>query len=114
MAWSDNFFQGHHLIGYSFGAWVAMAALTSEALSFTAIAPPLVEEDFSALPLLSLPVCLITAEQEALLALAHHPAHPQITYTTIRGADHFFLRQETEVGRQVVLFVKSHTEASVF
>lgn len=113
MAWSGNFFQRHHLIGYSFGAWVAMAALTSEALTFTAIAPPLVEEDFSALPLLSLPVCLITAEQEALLALPHHPEHPQITYTTILGADHFFLCQETEVGRQVVLFVKSHTKASV-
>lgn len=113
ISWSSSYFRRFHLIGYSFGACMALAALTSEALSFTAIAPPLEEEDFSTLPLLTLPVCLITAEQESLLASSPLPEHPHITCTTIQGANHFFLCRETEVGRQVVLFIKSYTEASV-
>jgi alpha/beta superfamily hydrolase len=114
IAWSSTYFRRYHLIGYSFGACMALAALTSEALSFTAIAPPLVEEDFSALQLLSLPVCLITAEQDALLASSRLPELSPMICNTILGANHFFLSHETEVGRQVVLFITSHTEASVF
>jgi alpha/beta superfamily hydrolase len=114
MAWSGSFFQRHHLIGYSFGAWMALAASHAAALSYTAIAPPLAEENFSTLPALSLPVCLIAAGQDVLLHTPDRfPPSPNITRLTIKGADHFFLRRETEVGRQVAVFISSIAAASL-
>ncbi len=106
IAWSSSYFRCHHLIGYSFGACMALAALTSTALSYTAIAPPLAEEDFSALPTLSLPVCLITAAQETLLA-APEPfsAQPFLTSIRIEGADHFFRNREGEIAERILAFL---------
>ena len=106
IAWSSSYFRCHHLIGYSFGACMALAALTSTALSYTAIAPPLAEEDFSALPTLSIPVCLITAAQETLLA-APEPFSAQPFHTSIRieGADHFFRNREEEMAGRILAFL---------
>ena len=106
IAWSSSYFGRYHLIGYSFGACMALAALTSTALSYTAIAPPLAEEDFSALPTLSLPVCLITAAQETLLA-APEPfsAQPFLTSIRIEGADHFFRHREGEIAGRILAFL---------
>jgi alpha/beta superfamily hydrolase len=111
IAWSGSYFRHYHLIGYSFGACMALAAMTGEALSYTAIAPPLIEEDFSALPLLTLPICLITAEQETLLVSPdlqlnqHH-----ITFISIQDADHFFLDQEVTVARKILNFLAPISE----
>ena len=106
IAWSHSYFRRYHLIGYSFGACLALSALTPEALSYSAIAPPLAEEDFSALPTLSLPVCLITAAQETLLA-APDPfsAQPGITSIRIEGADHFFRNREEVVAGRILQFL---------
>ena len=106
IGWSGRYFDRHHLIGYSFGACMALAALTAAALSYTAIAPPLAEEDFSALPTLSLPVCLITAGQEALLAAPGScPAQPRITLIRIDGADHFFRNREEVLAGRILQFL---------
>ena len=106
IAWSSSYFRCYHLIGYSFGACMALAALTAAALSYTAIAPPLAEEDFSALPTLSLPVCLITAGQEALLAAPGScPAQPRITLIRIDGADHFFRNREEVLAGRILQFL---------
>jgi alpha/beta superfamily hydrolase len=106
IAWSGSYFRCYHLIGYSFGACMALAALTAESLSYTAIAPPLSEEDFSLLPALTLPICLITAEQDALLAHPGRvPSLPHLTHTTLPGADHFFRHQEEEIARRIVAFL---------
>lgn len=111
IAWSGNYFRRHHLIGYSFGACMALAALASEALTYTAIAPPLIEEDFSALPALSLPVCLVMAEKETLLAAPGQQLHRHhITYTNIQDADHFFRDQEGTVARRILDFLLSSRE----
>ena len=85
---------------------IALAALTAAALSYTAIAPPLAEEDFSALPTLSLPVCLITAAQETLLA-APEPfsAQPFLTSIRIEGADHFFRNREEVIAGRILTFL---------
>ena len=106
IAWSRSYFRRYHLIGYSFGACMALSALTPEALSYSAIAPPLAEEDFSALPTLSLPVCLITAAQETLLA-APEPfsAQPGITSIRIEGADHFFRNREGVIAGRIRQFL---------
>ena len=107
IAWSSSYFRCYHLIGYSFGACMALAALTAAALSYTAIAPPLAEEDFSALPTLSLPVCLITAGQEALLAAPGScPAQPRITLIRIDGADHFFRNREEVLAGRILQFLR--------
>ena len=106
IAWSSSYFRRYHLIGYSFGACMALSALTIEALSYSAIAPPLAEEDFSALPTLSLPICLITAAQETLLA-APEPfsAQPFLTSIRIEGADHFFRNREEEIAGRILAFL---------
>jgi alpha/beta superfamily hydrolase len=108
IAWSGSYFSRYHLIGYSFGACMALAAHTPEAISYIAIAPPLVEEDFFALPDIPLPVCLITAEQEALLATPDLLFNlPHITYTSIQGADHFFRNHEVAITSRVMNFLFS-------
>jgi alpha/beta superfamily hydrolase len=108
VAWSGAYFRHYHLVGYSFGACMALAAISAPALSLTAIAPPLAEEDFSSLSMLPLPVFLITAEQDALLAKIHRPpSGDQITRTTIPGADHFFRNQEDLVAAQVATCLRS-------
>ena len=106
IAWSHSYFRRYHLIGYSFGACLALSALTPEALSYSAIAPPLAEEDFSALLTLSLPICLITAAQETLLA-APDPfsAQPGITSIRIEGADHFFRNREGVIAGRIRQFL---------
>lgn len=109
IAWSNAYFCRCHLIGYSFGACMALAAMASAAISFTAIAPPLAEEDFSALSALSLPLLLITADQESLLRATDIPLpHAHLTHTTIPGADHFFRHQEAVIAGKIVAFLCSN------
>lgn len=108
IAWSGSYFCRYHLIGYSFGACMALAAITPAARSFTAIAPPLAEEDFSTLATLAIPQLLITAEQETLLASAEAvPRHPHCTHTTIPGADHFFRNHEAVIAGTIATFLTS-------
>lgn len=108
IAWSGSYFCRYHLIGYSFGACMALAAMASPAISFTAIAPPLAEEDFSALAALAIPQLLITAEQDTLLASAEAiPRNPHCTHTTILGADHFFRNHEAVIAGTIAAFLAS-------
>lgn len=104
--WSAKYLERFHLIGYSFGALMALNAITHRALSYTAIAPPLAACDFSALTTFSCPVCLLMAQDDTLLdAPSVLPHGPHITHTLIAGADHFFLKKENEVARQIEAFL---------
>ncbi len=106
VAWSAGYFHRFHLVGYSFGALMALTAITSRALSYTAIAPPLAACDFTALQSLSIPICLITAENDSLLAEpVLLPRQENIAHTIIKGADHFFLKQEEEIAEQIEDFM---------
>jgi alpha/beta superfamily hydrolase len=106
LGWSAGYFQRFHLVGYSFGACMALAAITSQALSFTAIAPPLAACDFAALQTLAIPICLITAENDNLLAAPTlRPRQEKITHTVITGADHFFLKREEQIAEQIAGFI---------
>lgn len=112
LAWSATCFSRFHLIGYSFGACMALAALPPQALSFIAIAPPLAEENFSALAALAalaIPQVLITAEQETLLAHTDAvPRHRQCSHIVIPGADHFFRNHEAVIAARITAFLASH------
>ncbi|MGD9950303.1 MAG: hypothetical protein AB7U29_17765, partial [Desulfobulbus sp.] len=106
IGWSRKYFCRYHMVGYSFGAHMALTALTPEALSYTAIAPPLAEENFSALSTLSLPICLIMAEEDNLLTAQIPESCPtHVKNLEIQGGDHFFRGREQEVAKQVMLFV---------
>jgi len=110
LAWSAGYFQRFHLVGYSFGALMALAALSPQARSYTAIAPPLSACDFTSLPSLSLPICLITAENDSLLtAPIILPKQKNIFHTSIKGADHFFLKREEEIAEQVSDFIDENS-----
>ena len=104
--WSKNYFPHYHMVGYSFGACMALAALTAEALSYIAIAPPLAEEDFSPLSMLTLPLCCIRAQDDSLLS-AQRPEnkYPHLSTLEIPGADHFFRGKEEDVAQRVVAFI---------
>jgi alpha/beta superfamily hydrolase len=109
-AWSAGYFQRFHLIGYSFGALMALTAISPQARSYTAIAPPLSACDFSSLPSLSLPICLITAENDTLLtAPVLLPKQKNILHTSIKDADHFFLKREKEIAEQVAEFIEENS-----
>ena len=106
VAWSARYFQWFHLVGYSFGAQLALTAITPQALSYTAIAPPFTASDFDSLQTLPIPICMITAENDSLLpAPALPPGQKNIVHTVISGADHFFLKQEEHIAEQVACFI---------
>lgn len=108
IAWSAGYFHRLHLVGYSFGAHMALTAISPQTLSYAAIAPPLTEYDFAPLHSLAIPVCLIMAEDDGLLATpAERPAQKNITRTTIHGTNHFFLKREEEVASLIATFINS-------
>lgn len=109
LAFCRRYFPRVHLVGYSFGAFIALHLLgekAEEPISYTAIAPPLAERDFTRLSHLSLPGLLITAAEDLLLKertdLVLPPTFQRIT---LEGTDHFFLGREEEVARAVGGFI---------
>ena len=106
MTFCRRYFQRVHLVGYSFGAFIALNLTTEKPLSYTAIAPPLEERDFTQLSTLSLPGLLITAAEDLLLKeradLALPPTFQRII---LEETDHFFLGREEEVARAVGGFI---------
>lgn len=107
LAFAWNYLPAIHLVGYSFGAYIALQLCSNETASYTAISPPLAEHDFSPLAGLTAPCLLIEAQEENLLTSASlPPATPFCTRKTIADTDHFFLGREPEVGRLVRAFLQ--------
>ena len=106
MAFCRRYFERVHLVGYSFGAFIALNLPDERTLSYTAIAPPLAERDFAQLSSLSLPGLLITAAEDLLLKeradLALPPTFQRII---LAETDHFFLGREEEVAQAVGSFI---------
>jgi alpha/beta superfamily hydrolase len=111
MQWSVGYFRRFHLVGYSFGAHMALTAMTTSSLqplSYSAIAPPLAEYDFAGMHTLSMPGHVIRAEHDGLLAAPTElPTQKHITHTTISGTDHFFLKCENKVAALIAEFILS-------
>lgn len=97
LAWSRKFFQSVNLIGYSFGAYIALEAATDNVCSLTAITPPLTEHDFSHLNSFSKPIFSILAENDTLLEKQGGGHDLTINHITVQGTDHFFLGKENEI-----------------
>ena len=106
MAFCRRYFERVHLVGYSFGAFIALNLPDERTLSYTAIAPPLAERDFAQLSSLPLPGLLITAAEDLLLKeradLALPPTFQRII---LEETDHFFLGREEEVAQAVGGFI---------
>lgn len=109
LAFCHRYFQRVHLIGYSFGAFIALNLLangTQGPISYTAIAPPLAERDFTQIASLSLPGLLITAEEDILLKeRADLVLPPTLRRLTLHDTDHFFLGREAEVAQAIGDFI---------
>lgn len=103
--WSRRLFAAFHLIGYSFGTYIGLSALSQRALSFTAITPPLGEHDFERLADMPCETFLLFAENENLLSANKKNVPPEITSHQISGSDHFFIGREQEVSRLVESFL---------
>ena len=105
MQWSARFFKTFHLVGYSFGSFIALSAMPESVLSYTAITPPLSEHNFEALTRLSCKTMLLFAENETLLTQEHFDTPSQAKIHEIANCDHFFLDREQEVVRIVQAFL---------
>jgi alpha/beta superfamily hydrolase len=103
---SENYFSSHHLVGYSFGSFIALQAANEKTISYTAITPPLNEHDFSALANLQLPKLIVLAENDNLLQspkrdLLKHADKQEI----IADTDHFFRKREMDIANVVSTFL---------
>jgi alpha/beta superfamily hydrolase len=102
------------LVGYSFGAWVALRA-AAEALAprhVVAIGPPLDFLDWSFVDAVSTPITFVVGERDQFCAAARLSrvlaAHAgRIDVRTIAGADHFFVGREDEVAEAVTDALRS-------
>ena len=102
------------LVGYSFGAWVALraAAETSAPRHVVAIGPPLDFLDWSSLDAVSAPITFVAGERDQFCAAARLTrvlaAHAgRIDLRRIAGADHFFVGREDEVAEAVTDALRS-------
>ncbi len=109
--WSKRLFTDCHLLGYSFGSYIALSALSESALSLTAITPPLAEHDFKGLAQLSSIALFVFAENDALLATEKVRLNSSIIKQQISDCDHFFIGREGDVSRIVETFLLSEAEA---
>ena len=102
--WSKRFFTSFHLIGYSFGAFIALSAQTKNSLSFTGITPPLAEHQFN-VATLSCPSLFIFAEQDNLLGQCKTELPDTASILEIKDCDHFFIQREKEICTLIQSFV---------
>lgn len=102
-----RYFETIHLVGYSFGAYVSLMALSPRVRSLYLITPPLAEHDFHPLGDLTLDHRILLAEQDNLLSLQQQEDLPGQDARIMTGTDHFFLGREDEVAGRVMDFIKA-------
>lgn len=101
-AWSKKLFARHHIIGYSFGAFIALHIKRQATCSLSLITPPLQEHDFSPLKQTSVPTALFLARHDDLIQSAEESCSFPHPVTTINDTDHFFRDKEEILARQVL------------
>ena len=96
LQWSRCCFRRFHLVGYSFGAYIAQSVLTADVLSLSSITPPLAEHTFT-LDGVSCPSLVIFAEQDELLHGEKMSLPERTEVHKVGASDHFFLGKEEEL-----------------
>ena len=97
------------LVGYSFGAWVALRAAcgTDGVGAVVAIAPPLAFFDWGFLGTLRVPTTFVVGDRDQYcppdrLAAVHAAHRERIGVRAVPGADHFLGGREAEVAAAVL------------
>jgi hypothetical protein len=97
------------LVGYSFGAWVALrAACDTDAVgAVVAIAPPLAFFDWGFLGTLRVPTTFVVGDRDQYcppdrLAAVHTAHRERIRVRAVPGADHYLGGREAEVATAVL------------
>jgi alpha/beta superfamily hydrolase len=103
--WSKRLFAKCHLLGYSFGSYIALSALSLSTLSLTAITPPLAEHDFEGLNKLTCASLFVFAEKDSLLSVGERCLNSAIETEEIADCDHFFVGREEDVTKIVEVFL---------
>jgi alpha/beta superfamily hydrolase len=105
--WSKRLFTQYHLVGYSFGSFIALSAISKDAESFTAITPPLVEHEFSGLEQLRCAILMLFSGNDSLLSPENRNLNSEVVSHIIEDCDHFFIGREGDVSRLVKRFLLS-------
>jgi alpha/beta superfamily hydrolase len=98
------------IVGYSFGAAVALAAADERAAAVAAISPPWLGQDVPDLAV-RCPTLLISGEQDEIAPPASLSAlatmiGPHCQMSVVRGADHFWWGYEKELAQMVAQFFR--------
>lgn len=109
-AWGRNTFGALHVVGYSFGAFVAArsARLRAEARSWCLVAPPWGAHDFGALSEVRVPRVVVEAARDGLVPAGAPPIADRVV---VPASDHFFRGREEAVGHAVASFLTRVTVA---
>jgi len=103
--WSKRLFAEYHLVGYSFGSYIALSTLSQDVQSYTAITPPVGEHDFSGLEQLNCETLMVFAGNDNLLSTENINLNSDVVNHKIEDCDHFFIGREGEVSRLVERFL---------
>ena len=93
------------LVGYSFGAWVALRAAHegAEVAHVVAVGPPLAFLDWAFLPALRVPVAFVVGDADQYCDSGRlRRVAETIRVRVLAGADHFFVGREADVAAAVV------------
>ena len=94
------------LVGYSFGAWVALRAAAAPVASVVAIGPPLAFLDWAFLETLAVPVRFVAGDRDQFCDVAQLAgivaAHAHFALATLAGADHLLTAREADVATLAV------------
>jgi len=98
------------IVGYSFGATVALAAADERVAAVAAISPPSLGQGVPDLAI-RCPTLLISGEQDEIAPPASLSAlatmiGPHCQMSVVRGADHFWLGYEKELAQTVAQFFR--------